>query len=179
MAENASKLSIKTEDKTGGPKAATPQAWHPFETLHREVNRLFEDFGSDFWRTSFRQPMFEAEPAWRRVLGAAPAVDIVERDAAYEITADLPGMEEKDIEVKAVNGTLTITGERQEQKEEKKNDYYLHERRYGSFERSFRIPDTVNVDRIEAQFKNGVLTVTLPKTAEAQKPVKKIDVKAA
>ena len=88
-------------------------------------------------------------------------------------------MDEKNIEVKVVNGNLTIKGEKQEEKEEKKKDYYLHERRFGSFERSFEVPEGVDADKIEASFKKGVLSVTLPKKPEAQKPAKKIEVKAA
>ena len=88
-------------------------------------------------------------------------------------------MDEKNIEVKVVNGALTIKGEKQEEKEEKSKDYYLHERNFGSFERSFDVPEGVDVDKIEASFKKGVLTVTLPKKAEAQKPAKKIEIKAA
>ena len=72
---------------------------------------------------------------------------------------------------------LTIKGEKEENKEEKKEDFHMRERRFGSFERALRIPDGVDTDKIEAAFKKGVLTVTLPKTAEAQKPVKKIEVK--
>ncbi len=106
-------------------------------------------------------------------------VDIIEGDKAYEVTAELPGMDEKDIEVKIADGGLTIKGEKQEQKEEKEKNYYLSERRYGSFERYFRIPEGVDTDKIEASFKKGVLTVNLPKKPEAQKPVKKIEVKAA
>jgi HSP20 family protein len=87
-------------------------------------------------------------------------------------------MDEKNIEVKITNGGLTVRGEKQEEKEEKKKDYYLHERHFGSFERHFRIPAGVDVDRIEATFKKGVLTLTLPKTPEAQKAEKKIMVKA-
>jgi HSP20 family protein len=88
-------------------------------------------------------------------------------------------MDEKNIEVKVTNGNLTIKGEKQEEKEEKKKDYYLHERHFGSFERSFDVPEGVDADKIEANFKKGVLTVTLPKKPEAQKPAKKIEVKAA
>jgi HSP20 family protein len=124
--------------------------------------------------------MLAIEPFWRRELtwGAAPAVDIAESDKAYEITAELPGLDEKNIEVKLANGALTIKGEKQEEKEEKKKDYYLHERHFGSFERCFRVPEGVDADKIEASFKKGVLTVTLPKTPEAQKAEKKIAVKA-
>jgi HSP20 family protein len=110
---------------------------------------------------------------------STPAVDIAEGEKAYEITAELPGMDEKNIEVKVADGMLTIKGEKQEEKEEKKKDFYLHERHFGSFERSFATPAGVDPDKIEASFKKGVLTVTLPKKLEAQKPAKKIEVKAA
>ena len=108
-----------------------------------------------------------------------PAVDVVESEKAYEVAAELPGMDEKNIEIKVVNGILTMKGEKQEQKEEKKKDYYLQERSFGSFERSFEVPESVDADKIEARFKKGVLTLTLPKKAEAQKPAKKIEVKSA
>ena len=88
-------------------------------------------------------------------------------------------MDEKNIEVKFSDGVLTIKGEKEEVKEEKKKDYYLNERSFGSFQRSFRLPDGVDADKIEANFKKGVLTVTVPKSAEAQKAAKKIEIKAA
>jgi HSP20 family protein len=90
----------------------------------------------------------------------------------------LPGLDEKNVEVKVANGVLTIKGEKQDEKEEKKKDYYMRERSFGSFERSFAVPDGVDADKIEANFKKGVLSVTLPKTQEAQKAEKKIEVKA-
>ena len=178
MAETVSKLPIKQEK----PSAASlvPQMWQPFESLRQEIDRLFEDFGRGFWRP-FGRSLFAAEPLFRRelTLPTMPAVDVVESEKAYELTAELPGMDEKNIEVKVVNGSLTIKGEKQEEKEEKKKDYYLQERNFGSFERSFGIPESVDADKIEASFKKSVLTVTLPKKAEAQKPAKKIEVKAA
>lgn len=175
MAEAEKKLTVKKEKAAASPSA--PQTLRPFDSLRHAVDRLFEDFDRD----PFRHSLFDVEPWWGRepAWPAAPAVDIVEKDNAYEITAELPGMEEKNIEVKLVNGDLTIKGEKQEEKEEKEKDYYLHERQFGSFERRFRVPDTVNADKIEASFKKGVLTVSLPKKAEAQKPAKKIEVKAA
>lgn len=181
MAQAATKAPEKTEEKKTEQKAERPaalQEWRPFENLRREVDRLFDDFGQGFWRSPFRRSLTELEPLWSGRL-AAPAVDIVESDKAYELTAELPGMEEKNIEVKVANGGLSIKGEKKEEKEEKKKDYYLSERRYGSFERYFTLPEGVDADKIEATFKNGVLTVTLPKKPEAQKPVKKIDVKTA
>ena len=135
----------------------------------------------DFWRSPFRRSVFDFEPLRRRQLmwSAMPAFDIVEHDEAYEVTADLPRIDEKNIDVKIVNGNLTIKGETQEEKEEKKKDYHLRERYFGAFERSFQIPEGVDADKIEASFNKGVLTVTLPKKPEAQKPAKKIAVKSA
>jgi HSP20 family protein len=162
--------------------SSTVQAWHPLERLRQEIDGLIEDFGRGYWQP-FRRSLLAAGPLVRRELSwdATPmvSVDVVESEKAYEVTAELPGMDEKNIEVKVVNGNLTIKGEKQEEKEEKKKDYYLRERHFGSFERSFGIPESVDPDKIEAIFKKGVLTVTLPKKAEAQKPAKKIEVKAA
>jgi HSP20 family protein len=154
------------------------RARHPFESLHREIDRLFDDFGVGF-RWPSRRSLFAGEPLFRREMTwlTMPAVDVVESEKAYEITADLPGIDEKNIEVKVADGVMTIKGEKQEEKEEKKKDYHLQERSFGSFQRSFELPENVDPDKIEASFKKGVLTVTLPKKPEAQKPAKKIDVK--
>jgi HSP20 family protein len=166
MPEPISKVPVKNEKET--PTALRP--WRPFENLRREIDRLFEDFDTGFWRA----------PLQRAFAGAGmPAVDIAETEKSYEITAELPGLDEKNVEVNYADGVLTIKGEKSDQKEEKKRDYYLSERSYGSFQRSFAVPDGVDADKIDAAFKNGVLTVTLPKSAEAQKPAKKIEVKAA
>jgi HSP20 family protein len=178
MAEAATKVPVKGEPKAQQPSA--PREWRPFETLRREIDRLFDDFDGGFWRAPFRRSVFDVEPFSRRELtwAATPAMDVAETDKAYEIAAELPGMGESDVEVVAANGVLTIKGEKKEEKEEKKKDYYLSERRYGSFERRMQIPEDVDADKIEAAFKKGVLTVTLPKKPEAQKPAKKIEVKA-
>jgi HSP20 family protein len=177
MAENVNKLPIKTNEKA----PAAPPGWRPFESMRNEMNRLFDDFDRGFWRSPFRNSVFDIVPLAQRQIAwpAAPAVDVVEKDNAYEIIAELPGMDEKNVEVKVVDDTLTIKGEKQEEKEEKKKDYYLQERHFGSFERAFAIPQGVDTDMIEASFKKGVLTVRLPKKPEAVKPEKKITVKAA
>ena len=176
MAENVTKLSVKRE--TMQPSFA--REWQPFESLHREIDRLFDDFGMGF-RWPLGRSLFAAEPLSRRELTwpKMPAVDVVESEKGYEITADLPGMDEKNIEVKVIDGVLTMKGERQEEKEEKKTGYYLQERSLGSFQRSFEMPESVDADKIEASFKKGVLTVKLPKKADAQKSAKKIEVKVA
>ncbi|WP_436025791.1 Hsp20/alpha crystallin family protein [Trinickia sp. LjRoot230] len=100
-------------------------------------------------------------------------------DKSYEISAELPGLDEKDIEVKLVDGSITIKGEKREEKEESKKDYYLRERHFGAFERTFRVPEGVDAEKIQATFTKGVLALTLPKRANAQKPEKKIEVKAS
>jgi HSP20 family protein len=177
MAETVTKLPIKQE------KAAVPAAgemWQPLGSLRQEIDRLFDDLNWGYW-PSFGRSFFPGERLFRHTLtqAAMPAVDVVESEKAYEITAELPGMDEKNIEVKVTDGGLTIKGEKRDEKEEKEKDYYMQERRYGSFERRFELPESVDANKIEATFKKGVLNVTLPKKAEAQKPAKKIEVKAA
>jgi HSP20 family protein len=176
MAEAATKLPVKAEHETSGGSAV-----RPLEALRREIDRLFENFDGGFWRSPFRRSAFNLEPLFQRELtwSGTPAVDIVEKDKAYEITAELPGIDEKNVEVNVANGMLVIKGEKKEEKEEKKKDFYLSERRYGSFERRFQVPQDVEAGKIDANFRKGVLTVTLPKKSEAQKPEKKIEIKAA
>ncbi len=178
MTEEKTKVPVKTEE------ASAPAAWwppkQPLKALRQEMDRLFEDFDRGFLRSPFRsgwslEPFVRGELKWP----STPAVDIVETENEFKVTAELPGMDEKNIEVKLANGSLTIKGEKQEEKEEKKKDYYLQERSFGSFERRFQVPDSVDKSKIAASFKQGVLTVVMPKTAEAKKSEKKIEVKAA
>jgi HSP20 family protein len=180
MAEPATKVPVKTE-QTPTERTAALQAWRPLESLRHEIDRLFENFDQDFWRHPFRRSIFDVEPFWRRELtwGTTPTVDIVEKNDAYEVKAELPGMDEKNIEVKLANGALMIRSEKQQEKEEKKEDYHLHERRFGSFERRFAVPEGVDIDKVEASFKNGILTIRLPKTPDAMNREKKIEVKTA
>lgn len=175
MTETITKLPVKNE----GGSAAPRRAWHPFESLRHEIDRLFDDFNGGS-RASFGRSLFDMQPFWSRETWAtAPAVDITETDKAYEVTAELPGIDEKNVAVKFADGVLTIKGEKKEESEEKKKDYYLSERSYGAFQRSFQVPAGIDADKIEAAFKKGVLTITLPKTAQAQQAEKKITIKAA
>lgn len=174
MAE-AAKLPIKTEAREP-PKASAPKALNPFEKLRRDVDRLFGALDGGL----FNRPAFDMAPFWgRENWDIAPAVNISETDKAYEITAELPGMDEKNVDVSVANGALTIKGEKREEKEENNKGYHLQERSFGSFERRFQVPEGVDADKIEATFKKGVLTVALPKTVEAQRAAKKIAIKAA
>ncbi len=169
MAEKETKLPVKKEGAASGGLVD----WHPFDRLRRQIDRLFEELPSP-------GRLLDIEPLERFVGGlpATPAVDFVEKDKEYEITAELPGLDEKNVEVKLSNGILTIGGEKKEEKEEKKEGYYYSERRYGSFKRAFRVPEGVEADKIEAAFDKGVLTVRLPKTPEAQRAQKTIEVKS-
>src|SRR5690606_36576606 len=101
---------------------------------------------------------------WKRsMIGhGIPAVDIAEKDRSFEISVELPGMEEKDIKIRLANGNLSISGEKRDAKEETRKDYHLSERHYGSFERIFSLPKGVDVDHIEASFSKGVLNISLP-----------------
>ena len=178
MAETATK--VPAEVKKAERPAPAPAEWHPFDSLRREIDRLFDDFGFGRRGSPLRaRSSAEADPFWRTEISwaKAPAVDVAETDKAYEVTAELPGMDESNIEVKLADDVLTIKGEKKEEKEEKGKDYVLSERRWGSFQRSFRVPTSIDEEKIEATFSNGVLTILLPKSAEAQKAEKTIDIK--
>jgi HSP20 family protein len=157
-------------------RVPAPDAWQFFRT---EMDRLFDRFG--FGTPAFRR-LFDIEPMTRFESGfgiAAPAVDITEDEKAYKIAAELPGMSEKDIEVTVTGDVLVLKGEKRQEREEKDKNRYLSERSYGAFQRSFELPEGIDRDKIAADFSKGVLTLTLPKTAEAQKQQKKIEVKAS
>ncbi|GAB4368988.1 MAG: Hsp20/alpha crystallin family protein [Kiloniellaceae bacterium] len=140
--------------------------------LHREVDRVFENFWGGF-----------GMPSLLRENGGALAgvaldvrVDTSEDDKAYHVTAELPGMSEKDVEVTFADNMLTIAGEKKEEKEVKEKDYHRRERSFGSFRRSFTLPAEVDEDKISATFKDGVMTIELPKSKSAQKKAKKITI---
>lgn len=177
MAEKPTNLSVKSDT----PPVPTRQGeWMPFESLRREVDRLFDDFHPFSWRAALPRGLGVLDRGIRRgQWPVAPAMDLVEKEKEYEITAELPGMDDKSVELKVSNNVLTIKGEKSEEKEEHKKDYYLSERRFGSFERSFQLPDGIDTDKIDATFAKGILTVKLPKTADAQKAEKTISVKPA
>jgi HSP20 family protein len=107
----------------------------------------------------------------------SPRLDVSETENGLEIVADLPGMEKKDIQVSLEDNLLTIQGERKEEKESKEKQYHTIERRSGSFYRALRLPVEVEKDKVEAAFKDGVLTLRLPKSKEAKKKVAQIEIK--
>jgi len=142
----------------------------PFLSLHREVNRLFDDvfrgFGSGLPSLDRGSPLG----------GGWPSVEISNSDQEMKVTAEVPGLEEKDIEVLLNDGVLTLKGEKRSESEDK--DRQFSERYYGRFERRIPLGVEVKEDQVDATFRNGVLTVTLPKTEKAQSQVKRIAIKS-
>ncbi len=137
--------------------------WRPFRNME-EWDRQFDDFFSpSMWR-------------WPNEKNWVPSVDIFEKDDKFVVKAELPGMKEEDIDVSVVGDTLTVKGEKKTETEVNEEDYYRCERSYGNFYRSIPLPSTVDANKIEANYQDGVLEVTLPKAAEV-KP-KKIAVSA-
>jgi HSP20 family protein len=144
------------------------EEYDPFSLFRHEMNKLFDSFFHGF----------DIEPFERRLGAFSPSVNVVEGDKEIKITAELPGIDEKDIDVSLAKDSLTIKGEKKEEKEDKGKNYYRLERSYGSFTRTIQLPVEIDTDKAKAQFKKGVLTVTLPKTAQAIKETKKIPVKS-
>lgn len=162
----------REEQKASVPTPIRPSA-PTLGAFRDEVERWFDQLRTGFWTRPFDfRPSFGLDAP----LATMPAVDVNEKDAAFEITAELPGLDAKNVQVSVQNGILTISGEKTEEKEEKSKNQYVSERRYGSFQRSFQVPEAVHEDKIEASFDKGVLKVSLPKKAEAA-TTKKIEIK--
>jgi len=142
----------------------------PFSFLQQRINDLFDDFFSGF-------PLASPGALDDRIGAFYPSIDVKESDKEIVVKAELPGLEEKDIEVLLAEDTLTIKGEKREEKEDKGKNYYHMERTYGSFHRVIPLPIEVEANKVEAAFKNGVLSVVLPKTEKAKAASRKISIK--
>ena len=128
--------------------------WNPPRSLMTDFDRIFDSmFTNDLQRLSLPQ-------SWM------PAVDVNETETKFLLSADIPGLDKKDVSIDIHDGIITIKGERAIDNEKSTDDYRIRERQLGSFNRSFRLPDNVNEVKVAAKFKNGVLKVTLPKTKE-------------
>jgi HSP20 family protein len=163
---NMTKKNVIPSEKKSVP--VKREEYHPFSLLREEMNTLFDNF--------FRG--FEIEPFRSRFGAFSPSIDVKESDTDISVTAELPGMNDKDIDVSLTRDSLTIKGEKKEEKEEKGKDYYRMERSFGSFSRTIPLPSEIATDKVKAEFKKGLLTVTLPKTEKAIRETKKISVKA-
>lgn len=143
----------------------------PFGSLHREVDRAFDDFARSLRGGEAKEWGFDL----------SPNVDVVETEKAMEISAELPGVDEKDIDLTVGENAVTLKAEKKsgrEEKDEKKN-YHLVERSYGMFQRRIPVPFKIDADKVEAKFDKGVLKVTITKPAEVRKQTRKIKVKSS
>ncbi|KAI94979.1 molecular chaperone Hsp20 [Rhodomicrobium udaipurense JA643] len=160
------------EGSSKGRGASPPRYGDPFQSFRTEMDRLFENFLSGVPQLAgFRQGV----PADH---GLTPSLDVKETDKELVVKADLPGIEEKDLQLTVHNGQLRISGEKKSEKSEEHENYYVKERNFGSFTRTIPLPDTIDEDKVEATFDNGVLTVTLAKKDDHIKPQKKIEIKS-
>lgn len=158
----------------GGAAGAYPA---PLARFHEEFDQLFGQLMQDFPFGSFPMMSTLRVPdagAWLR-----PSVDIAATDKAYTISAELPGVNENEIEVQIVGGTLVIRGKKEQKKEETKDQYYCVERSYGSFQRQLSLPEDADTENVKAAYKKGVLTLTVPRKAAVEVPAKQIEVKVA
>jgi HSP20 family protein len=157
---------------TRGSEPAVRNERDPVAALQNDVNRAF----ADFLRMVYPVPM----ASWTTALadtGSGVQVDVAETDKELKVEAELPGIDEADIDVRVSGGMLIISGEKKADREVDENGYILHERSFGRIERALPLPDGIDADAAQASFKNGVLTVTIPKTAQAQSSAKRIPVK--
>ncbi|HLY54901.1 MAG TPA: Hsp20/alpha crystallin family protein [Stellaceae bacterium] len=169
MAETAKEATTK-------PTAPAPSAATVWDSFRTEMNDLFDRFGGFSLIPTLRRPA--AWPFPTAFGPGLPACDFVEDERGFKITAELPGLTDKEVELSLSGDTLTIKGEKSEEKEEKKSNYYLSERSYGSFQRSFQLPKSADKDKVDAAFSKGVLTVTLPKLAPPAENSKKVEIKS-
>jgi HSP20 family protein len=150
--------------KDGASESKSGEA-NPIATLQREMNQVFEGFWNRIGHLDWPWGSGEARS------------DMVETDNAIEVSIELPGMEMKDIEVTVTDDMLTVKGEKRIERQEEKRGYYLSERSYGAIYRTIPLPPGVDGEKAQASFKNGVLTIRLPQTPEAQARIKRIEVK--
>lgn len=172
---NVHKLKDVKKEK---PEAAVPATKehheNPFVSFRREMDRLFDDF---FTAKTF--PSLRSMTDFSTIADTGdlmPHVDVREEDHKIMVTAELPGMKEKDVELTLNDGVLTLKGEKKSETREEKDNVRMSERRYGSFMRSFRLPKSVDDGAVEARFEDGVLTVMIPKRAETLPEEKKIKI---
>lgn len=154
----ANRLALRREEES------------PMLTIQNEMNRMFDQFFSDDFPFSTR---LMAHPT----LDFLPRLDISETETEFKVNAELPGMDEKDIQIRLEKDTLVLSGEKKSETEEKEKTYHRVERSYGSFERVIPFDTRLDEDKVSAVFKNGVLTITLPKAGDAIRKTRTIEIK--
>lgn len=176
----------KSASVPAGRPVGSPSGYQPWLALRDEVDRVFDRFFTNGWTGPFPafRRLWEMMPlrGWDADLGelaVTPQSELSESDKEYELTIELPGLDEKDFEVTVSDRTLAIKGEKKTEKKTGEKDYYLSERSYGAFHRSFALPPGVDSGKVSATFSKGVLDIKLPKTAEAKAKPRKVSVKSA
>jgi HSP20 family protein len=162
------KKDVEVRKETGQVPVERQVFTNPVYEFRQAMDRLMENFFEGFDTRHFG----------RRSDSFVPQVDVVDTDKEIKISAELPGLDEKDLEVSLTRDAVTIRGEKREEKEEKGKDYYRSERSYGSFTRTVPLPVDIDAEKVVASFKKGVLTVKLPKTKQAISETKKVSIKA-
>ena len=174
---------FKDEEEGGGstvPVARTKFQISPFESsqhpmmqLHREMDRLFENafrgFGISPFKTEF--------PSLTSTGLLKPQVDVAVSEKEYSIAVEVPGVDEKDVKVEIANNTMTIRGEKKQEKEEKEKNFYCMERSYGSFQRVLSLPEDADDEKVKAEFKKGILNIRVPRKELPKSDVKKVEIK--
>ena len=186
MSAKSHSVPVKKGNETGERSMKPASSAHsPITGLHGEMDRVLNRFFPEGWPHFRMDRFFDFERlaklgggSFENMLQGTRA-DISETESEYEISVELPGIDEKDIQLDLSDDTLTLSAEKREEREEKKKNYHLSERSYGSVRRSFRIPDGVDSSKIKADFSKGVLRVTLPKSKEAKAKQRRIPVKGA
>ena len=170
---------VQDEERNEGrnvPASRTSQEYdNPLAQLHQEIDRIFDDTFRGLSFPSFDLPTGRLNRSgWLK-----PNVDIAASDKQYTITVEVPGVDENDIKLEQYDDTLVVKGEKKQESEKSEEDFYRVERAYGSFQRVLNLPEDADRDNIDAQFKNGVLTITLPRKAEAKPEGKVININKA
>ncbi len=191
MARKATKIPVKKKTtpkrKSGVRKSLSKAAESvtPLASLREEIDNLFERFSEDWpslpnlFGKGWTYPAADLERRFSlSKLELTPRVDVSETDQGYDITMELPGMAGEDIEITVSDDSLTVKGEKRDEREEKKKNYHIKERSYGSFQRSFRIPSGVDHGKIDASCTSGILQVSLPKSEHAKTSKRSIKVKS-
>ena len=186
MATKAGNVAVKS-DAENGKRGRMPltSLYSPMADLRGELDQMLGRFFPQGWPQMGMRSLMDFEPlrgeAGMKLGSVLQGIraDISETDTEYDISVELPGIDEKDIEIDVSEGMLTMNAEKREEREEKKKNYHLTERSFGSVRRSFRVPEGVNVSKIKADFSKGVLHMMLPKTTEAKAKQRKIPVRAS
>lgn len=162
-------IPVKRSDKESG------MSQYPMQQLHQQIDRLFEDAFRGFGFPSIGSQL--GEPGrWLNSQDFRPSLNVSSDSKSYQITLEAPGMNEEDLAVEVSGDVLTISGQKQEEKESKEKHFYRIERSYGNFQRTLSLPDDANADEIQASMKNGVLSLVIPRRTAVDTQVKKITI---